>query len=186
LIVAIAILTSWYGLWTWVWAGANQIVPPMWILTLGDTSVISLGILSILSALLSFSLGVSGMGLIFCSLALFAGVLSIQGALLILFAERLGLWIHVLIRSQAHPVIHRDLWIRVTIAILLFINQFVFGNWVIDLVRLNLRFEYSHLGSRFFQFGYLYFMWAALETLISLIGFHFYWKMLILKDGISK
>jgi len=186
LIVVLVFISSWYGLWSWVWSGSNQVVPPLWILTLGDTSFISLGILSVFSTLVGYSLGVSSLGLIFCSSALFVGVLSVQGALLIMFAERLGLWFHILTKVKAQTVILKDLWARVTIAIFFFFIQFIFGGLVIDLARLNLGFQYVNLWSRFFEFAYLYFWWAALETVLCLTGFHYYWKLSISKNEVSR
>jgi len=177
-ILLILFTTSWMGLWTWLWSGSGQSIPPLWILTLGDNSLTALLLLSFLSGILGATTGLSGIGLVFVTLALFSGVLSVQGALLIIFAERLGIWNFILFKTKGSVSFKRDILIRTLLAVLFFLIQFFFGGLIIQITRFNLGFQYSNLFSRFFEFGFLYFWWAALESLFVLLVFHYYWNYL--------
>ena len=181
LLLAAVVTTSWLGWWSWIWSGSAQLVPPMWILTLGDTSWMALSIISALAVGLSFSVGISGVGLAFVGCALFVGALSTQAALLILFAERLGLWLLLVTRSYPSPRLKADVVLRLILAAIFFLIQWVLGGVVIHLVRLNITQGYGDLLSRFFELGYLYFWWAALESLVSLFVFHYYYRFLFKK-----
>lgn len=173
LIVFAAVQTTYWGWWTWLWSGAQQMLPPLWILTLGDTSFITLLILGLLAFGLSLSVRVGGIGLFFCASAIAAGVLSVWGALIIVLGERLGLW--VTLGSWRHRF-KWDLLSRICIALVFFIGAFVFGGYVLWNIRLLMGGDVWSSTSKLIEFAMLYAWWAAAETLVSLLFMHFYWQ----------
>lgn len=167
--------TSYLGWWTWIWSGAASAMPPLWILTLGDTSGLTLMLLAGLTFILSQVTGQFIIGFMFAIAAIFAGTLSLWGALTIVLTERFGYFIFLLTRAnQLKP--RNFYYFRVGMSGFFVLLSLIFGGVVIELIRELLLFDFWKPWFKLIEFALLYAWWAAAETLVTLTGFHYLWK----------
>lgn len=171
----IVVLTSYLGWWTWLWSDGASSFPPLWILTLGDTSGLTLLLLAGVTLILSQITGQFMVGFLFSVAAIFAGTLSLWGALTIVLTERLGYFVFLISRAdQLKPKSYY--YFRTFMSALFVLFSLMFGGVIISWLREGLRYDFWTPWFKLVEFGLLYAWWAAAETLITLTGFHYLWK----------
>lgn len=177
LLAGLVVATSYLGWWTWIWSGAASAMPPLWILTLGDTSGMTLLLLAGLTLILSQVTGQFMVGFLFSVAGIFAGTLSLWGALTIVLTERLGYFIFLITRAeQLKP--KKYYYFRTFMSALFVVLSLSFGGLVITLLRDLLVYDFWTPWFKLIEFALLYAWWAAAESLITLMGFHYLWKRL--------
>lgn len=175
LLVLFLSLTSHWGFWIWLWSGAQELTPPFWMLSLGDTSISFLLILSLIGFLFGMA-RINFFIISFITLALFAGIISTWGGLVLFFAARLGEWANLYTPVKKYSPYLTDWGVRSGLALFFYLCVLFLGGFSVMLIRELIGFTHFASWGKVFEWGLVIGWWTCLETLISLCFFHYYWK----------
>jgi hypothetical protein len=181
-LIGLALLShfsSYLNLWTWLWAPARAIEPPLWILQLGDARPESLLFCSFFGFLSAVIIGGGGLAWIAAPALLFPGIISLPGAWALILAERLALWARVIPLLQPR----RDLLLRFAIALAMWIFLLIFGPALRDWIQFHVTVELLGPETRLVQWVLGLALLTALETAAALVIFHFYFAWTSQEEG---
>lgn len=148
--------------------------PPAWSIWLGDQSPVTffgMAVFGIATTLFwrrpFFNVAIAG-------ILVFAGLISVAGAIVMLLAERLALkfvfrWKHngEMLKNEVH-------W-SLLFSTLILAASILWGRWLVTLVS-QLGFENTfHPADRFELLTVTLLLWSLAEVVVSMAFFHFYW-----------
>ncbi len=173
-IATVAHFSSYGNLWTWVWSGVRLQEPPEWIFLLGDARLNGLFFCALIAALPALITGWGFLTWIFVPIGLFPGVLSMPGAWVMIFSERLALWLRAYFSSSDFSF-RKDIRLRMGLATVVWISLFLLGPATRDWVQYVSGFSNFEPEGRFVQWATGLAFWAAIETSLVLLVLHFYY-----------
>ena len=187
LFAGLAILShvlSYWNLWTWLWSPVREVEPAGWIFWLGEANLWPLVFCGLIGFLPSFVTGWGGWMWIFVPAALFPGVLSLPGAWMMIFAERFGLWCRAFFSFRGSQE-RKDLSVRLLLSFIFVCLVAIAGPSLRGMIQAFLPADGFNPDLRFIQSGVGLCILVVIETVISLILFHFYYAGFRLKPSES-
>lgn len=165
---------SYLGVWTWMWAPARAPEPAMWVFTLGEARLPGLLLCGLVGLIPALVTGYGGWMWILAPAVLFPGILSLPGAWMMIFAERLALWLRFPLITR-DKFARQDLLSRAVVALMALLILVSTGPIVRDvLVSLTAGENAFDPNLRFIQFGLGLAFYTAIETVLALTLLHFY------------
>lgn len=177
-LAALALLahfSSYLNAFTWMWAGARRLEPPVWMFWLGDARASGLLFCALLGFLPSFVTGWGGWAWVLAPAGLFPGILSIAGGWSLVLGERLGLWVRACC-LEGDRAIRKDLLIRTGLALFFVVLSLATGSLLRDALREFFQEPGFNPWMRFVEWSAGLALFCAAETLSALIVFHFYFR----------
>ncbi|MFN7728783.1 MAG: hypothetical protein ACK5P7_06480 [Bdellovibrio sp.] len=167
---------SYFGVWTWMWAPARLPEPPELIFLVGEARWQGLLLCAAIGFLPALVTGYGGWMWILAPAALFAGILSIPGAWMMIFAERLALWFRFLLVTGDRAA-RQDLFLRALLALAVVLFLAFTGPLARGVLQSIMGGAPFDPDLRFLQFGLGLAFYAAVETVfaLSLLHAYFFW-----------
>ena len=176
-LIALAILShvlSYWNLWTWLWAPVRAIEPPVWVFWLGEAGTWPLVFCFFLGFFPAFISGRGGWMWVLAPAFLFPGILSLPGAWVLIFSERLGLWCRSLLKYQKVKET-RDLLLRVGLSCSFIVILVCVAPALRGLIQALLPADGFNPDLRFLQAGVGLIFLITCEQILSFLTFHFYY-----------
>lgn len=168
--------SSFTGFWSFLWAPARAQEPPFWIFLLGDARPGPLAFCATIGFLPALITRRSGWAWALAALGLFPGIFSIAGAWALVFGERLAIWVRAC-GCEPKAELRGDLVLRALIALVFFIFLLVFGNALRDWIQFTIAENPFDPEWRWLRWLAGLALLTAVETIASLIVFHFYFNL---------
>lgn len=148
--------------------------PPLWILWMGESSSVQLGVFAFLGFLGALIWRRPYFGVAFVAVFLFTGILSIAGGATWLLGERLGLKLIFWRRHQSEMLKNEVGW-SLVFTVLTVLATSVFGRASVEMLT-EAGFSSSFQPvDRYLLVTVTLLLWTFLEVFVSMAFYHFYW-----------